>query len=264
MEVIVWQPDGWAQTRIGVLTPERDVSPEAEFRTLAGTAISIHAARVRQKTYDPCESSQRTIANDRVRAFADPPIVDEAAESLAAAPLHAIAYCFTSSSYLRGAADDVALKSRLEMRTRGIPVVISASAAVAALAALGAHRLALVHPPWFSVQLDQEGAKYFASQGFDVMQSGPAGLPSDQQAIEPRELFDWVREHTPEKAEAVFIGGNGLRAIGIIKALEESLNRPVLTGNQVAFWQSLVLSGSSAPIANYGKIFSLVRPTYPA
>ena len=105
----MWQSDGWAQTRIGVLTPELDVCPEAEFRTLAGTAISIHAARVRQKTYDPRESSQRTIASDRVRAFADPPLVDEAAASLAAAPLHAIAYCFTSSSYLRGAADDVSL-----------------------------------------------------------------------------------------------------------------------------------------------------------
>ena len=226
MEVIVWQPDGWAQTRIGVLTPERDVSPEAEFRALAGTAIPIHAARVRQKTYDPRRIVTGHDRRDRVRAFADPPIVDEAAELLRGGAAACDRYCFTSSSYLRGAADDVALKSRLEMRTRGIPVVISASAAVAALAALGAHRLALVHPPWFSGELDQEGAKYFASQGFDVMHSGPAGLPSDQQAIEPRELFDWVREHTPEKAEAVFIGGNGLRAIGVIKALEESLQPP--------------------------------------
>ena len=47
----------------------------------------------------------------------------------------------------------------------------------------------------------------------------------------------------PERAEAVFIGGNGLRAVGVIKALEEALNRPVLTANQVAFWQALVLMG---------------------
>ena len=37
-------------------------------------------------------------------------------------------------------------------------------------------------------------------------------------------------------AEGVFIGGNGFRAIGVIKALEDSLDRPVLTANQVAFW----------------------------
>ena len=161
----MWQPDGWAETRIGVLTPELDVCPEAEFRALAAAAISVHAARVRRKTYDPGEAMDRTIANERVRAFADPPLADDAAESLAAAPLHAIAYCFTSSSYLRGAADDAALKSRLEARTRGIPVVITAAAAIAALSALGTQRLALVSPPWFSADLDQQGAKYFEEPG---------------------------------------------------------------------------------------------------
>jgi hypothetical protein len=50
------------------------------------------------------------IADDPVRAFADPPLVDDAAELLASAPLHAIAYGFTSSSYVRDAADDAKLK----------------------------------------------------------------------------------------------------------------------------------------------------------
>ena len=255
----MWQPDGWAQTRVGVLTPERDVCPEAEFRALAGAAISIHAARVRQKTYDPSETADRTIAIDRVRAFAEPPLVDDAAESLAAAPLHVIAYCFTSSSYLRGAADDAALRSRLETRTRGIPVVITASAAATALSALNIQRLALFSPPWFSTELDQHGARYFDSQGFEVVHSGPIGLPPDQQAIRPGELYDWIHARTPERAEAVFIGGNGLHAVGVIKALEEALNRPVLTANQVAFWQALVQIGSGAPIADYGQIFSIKR-----
>ena len=257
----MWQPDGWAQTRIGVLTPERDVCPEAEFRVLSGSAISIHAARVPQKTYDPREAPDRKIANDRVRAFAEPPLVDDAAESLAAAPLHVIAYCFTSSSYLRGAADDAALKSRLERCTRGIPVVITAAAAVAALSALGAQRLALFSPPWFSAELDQHGSGYFEGQGFEVVHSGPVGLPSDQQAIRPNELYDWTRAHVPARAEAVFIGGNGLRAVGVIKALEETLSRPVFTANQVTFWQTLMLMGSSLPIADYGRIFSVKRPT---
>ena len=104
-----------------------------------------------------------------MRAFADPPLVDDAAESLAAAPLHAIAYCFTGSSYVRGAVDDAVLKSRLEKRTRGIPVVITATAAIAALSALSVQRLALFSPPWFSPELDQQGARYFESQGFEVI-----------------------------------------------------------------------------------------------
>jgi maleate isomerase len=256
----MWQPDGWAPTRIGVLTPERDVCPEAEFRAMGGAAVSIHAARVRQKTYDPSEGADRTIAHDRVRAFADPPQVDDAVEALAAAPLHAIAYCFTSSSYVRGAADDDALKLRLEIQTHGIPVVITAAAAVAALSVLGVQRFALFSPPWFSADLVQQGARYFVSQGFEVLQSSPIGLPSDPQAIRPSDLYEWIRMRVSDRAEAVLIGGNGLRAVGVINALEEALNRPVLTANQVAFWQALLLTGTDVSIVNYGQILKVKRP----
>jgi maleate isomerase len=256
----MWQPDGWAQTRIGVLIPHADVGPEAEFRAMAPDGISIHAARVPFGAYRPGGVIDGTIADDPVRAFADPPLVDDAAELLASAPLHAIAYAFTSSSYVRGGADDAKLKERLETRTRGIPVVITCAAAVTALIALGAKRLALFNPPWFSAEMDQQGARYFQSQGFEVVHHGPAGLPSDQQAVQPSQLYEWIRTHTPKIAEAVFIGGNGFRAIGIIKALEESLDRPILTANQVAFWQALALSGSRVPIVGYGQILGFSLP----
>jgi len=197
----------------------------------------------------------RTIAVDHVRAFADPPWVDDAAELLAAAPLQAIAYGFTSSSYVRGPADDVALKGRLELRTRGIPVVIPCAAAAAALTALGVKRLALINPPWFSAELSRQGANYFHDQGLDVVHHGPAGLPSDQLAIDPAQVHEWVCAHTPGNAEAVFIAGNGFRSIGAIQVLEEDLSRPVLTANQVAFWLALRFSGARIPIAGYGRIF---------
>src|SRR6266481_5804394 len=254
VEGAMWQRDGWARTRIGVLTPHADVWPEAEFCAMAPDGISIHAARVHFGAYRLGGTMDPTIADDPVRAFADPPLVDDAAELLASAPLHAIVYGFTSSSYVRGAADDARLKERLEKRTRGIPVVITCAAAVTALIALS---LALISPPWFSAEMDQQGVRYFQSQGFEVVHSGPAGLPSDQQAIEPSELYEWVRTQTPDSAEAVFIGGNGFRAVGIIKALEENLDRPILTANQVAFWQALAVAGSREAVVGYGRIFGL-------
>jgi maleate isomerase len=256
----MWQADGWGSTRIGVLTPHADVGPESEFRAMAPDGISIHAARVPFGAYKPGGAIDRTIANDPVRAFADPPLVDDAAELLASAPLHGIVFGFTSSSYVRGGADDANLKARLEARTRGIPVVIPCMAAVTALTALGAKRLAIISPPWFSAEMDQQGARYFQDQGFEVVHNGPADLPSDQQAIQPSQLYEWVRTHTPKNADAIFIGGNGFRAIGVIKALEENLDRPVLTANQVAFWQALALSGSRVSIVGYGQIFGLSLP----
>jgi len=60
---------------------------------------------------------------------------------------------------------------------------------------------------------------------------------------------------TYQVVEGVFIGGNGFRAIGVIAALEEDLGRPVLTGNQVAFWYALRLAGVGAEVDDYGQVF---------
>src|SRR3954463_3172559 len=64
----MWQPDGWARTRIGVLTPHADVWPEAEFGAMAPDGISIHAARVPFGAYKPNGTMDRVIADDPVRA----------------------------------------------------------------------------------------------------------------------------------------------------------------------------------------------------
>src|SRR5215204_1220390 len=115
----MWQPDGWAwRARLGLLMQPADIGPESEFRVMAPDGVSIHAARI------PLQMTAPGAATDSASAYAAGPGVDEAAALLAAAPLHAIVFCFTSSSYVRGAAADAALKARLEQRTRGIPVVI--------------------------------------------------------------------------------------------------------------------------------------------
>src|ERR1700687_5915969 len=65
----MWQPDGGARTRIGVLTPYADVWPEAEFGAMAPNGISIHAMRVPFGAYKPGGVMDRTIADDPVRAY---------------------------------------------------------------------------------------------------------------------------------------------------------------------------------------------------
>jgi maleate isomerase len=258
----MWQPDGWGfRARLGILVPHAAIGSESELAAMAPEGVSIHATRVPLGVMRAGGLMDPTIALEPVRAFADPPLVDEAAELLAAAPLRAIGFAFTSSSYVRGAADDEMLRRRLEGRTRGIPVAISAASAVLGLRALGARRIALVDPPWFSPELTALGVDYFTSQGFAVACAAAAGVPSEQRAINPGQLFEWIREQVPVGADAVSIGGNGLRAVGIIQALEEDLDLPVLTANQVLLWHLLRLSGTHVPIAGYGRLFDHDLPT---
>jgi maleate isomerase len=64
----------------------------------------------------------------------------------------------------------------------------------------------------------------------------------------------------PVEADAVFIGGNGLRAVGTIEALEEDLGIPVLTANQVLLWHLLRLAGTRTPVTGYGRLFDRDLP----
>jgi maleate isomerase len=257
----MWQPDGWGfRARLGILVPHAAIGSESELAAMAPAGVSIHATRVPLGVMRAGGLMDPTIALEPVRAFADPPLVDDAAELLAAAPLHAIGFAFTSSSYVRGAADDEILRRRLEARTRGIPVAISSVSAVLGLQALGVRRVALVDPPWFSAELTSLGVDYFTGQGFAVSHSASAGVPSEQRAINPGQLFEWIREQVPAEAEAIYIGGNGLRAVGIIQALEEDLRIPVLTANQVLLWHLLHLAGTHTAGTGYGRLFERDLP----
>jgi maleate isomerase len=257
----MWQPDGWGfRARLGLLVPHAAIGSESELAAMASEGVSIHAARVPLGVMRAGGLMDPTIAIDPVRAFADPPLIDDAAALLADAPLHAIGFAFTGSSYVRGAADDEVLRQRLEQRTHGIPVAVTSVSAVLALRAVGAGRVALVDPPWFSPKLTALGVEYFAGQGFEVVQAAAAGLPSEQRAINPGQLFEWVRDNVPNEAEAIYIGGNGLRAVGVIQALEEDLRTPVLTSNQVLFWHLLHLAGTRVPVPRYGRLFERDLP----
>jgi maleate isomerase len=197
-----------------------------------------------------------TIPLASVRAFAEPPHVDEATELLAAAPVRAIAFGFTSSAYVIGYDGEAAMLKRLCERSRGLPVVATCAAAVDALRTLQVERVALIHPPWFDAELDALGAAYFEGRGFEVVHHGSAGLPSDQAKVQPAELYDWACAHVPGNAQGVFVGGNGFRAVGVIEALERELERPVVTANQVLFWAALRAAGAPLSVTGYGKLFT--------
>jgi len=255
---MTWQPDGWdATVRVGVLVPHADVGPESEIRAMAPPWVGIHAARVPFGAMDAGGAMDPTIPLAPVRAFAEPPAVDSAAQILAAAPLQAIAYAFTSSAYVIGAAGEEAMVARLQQVTRDIPVVAASGSMVAALRALGIETVAVFDPPWFDQQLSELGRQYYTSAGLEVVHAGPCGLPSDQARIVPTELHDWIVGHLPDSAQAIVVGGNGFRAVGVIDALEAEVGLPVVTANQALFWAALRAAGADTrAVSGYGRLFA--------
>jgi len=253
-----WKRDGWeASVRIGVLTPHADVGPESELQAMAPPSVAIHATRVPFGAMAAGGVMDPTIPLAPVRAFAEPPHLDDAAELLAGAPLDAIAYGFTSSAYVIGEEGEAAMIARMERHTRGIPVVATCTAAVEGLRVLGARRMALIDPPWFDTELNGLGRRYYELAGFEVVYSSPCGLESDQKKITPADLHAWVSEQVATTdAEAIVFGGNGFRTVGAIAALEEDLGRAVVTPNQALLWAALRITDADPGwVSDYGRLF---------
>jgi maleate isomerase len=246
-----WKPDGsgW-RARIGVLTHDDSTISESELWTMAPDGVSLHTSRV-------------FFAD--LATFADPPGPENATQLLARLPLHAIIYAWTVGSYLLGTAGEKELVSRVEQHSNGIPVLMSAPAATAAFRAVEAERIALIHGPFFTDDFDQKGAAYFQERGFEVVHVShllpPVEVPHPNtgSVATPAQIYDWVRSHTPSTAQAVFIGGNAVRATSVIAALEEDLRRPVLTANQVSLWYALRAAGTEVGVDDYGQLFKLSR-----
>ncbi|MFD3874498.1 maleate cis-trans isomerase [Streptomyces sp. NPDC058623] len=253
----MWQPDGWdVRVRLGILTPHADVGPESELRAMAPPEVGLHAARVPFAAMAGGGVMAPTIPLGPVRAFAEPPHVDAAAELLAAAPVAVIGYAFTSSAYVIGARGEAHMLARLGERAHGLPVVATCAAVVEALRVLGVERIGLVDPPWFDTTLNDLGRGYYEEAGFEVPYAAPCGLPGEQRVVRPKSLHDWVASRLPDTADAVVIGGNGFRSVGVIGALEATLGRPVLTANQVLLWAALRAAGASAEgVTGYGRLF---------
>ena len=252
----MWQPDGVGTlAKIGVLTPHLDPVPETELQVMAPKGVSIHAARVPLGMVGPDGEIIPQIGPDAAKAFSEPPAVDHAVSLLSPLEPNAIIYAFTSSSYILGSQNDAQLKTRLEDRSSGIPIVIQTPALVAALRALEARKITLIHPPWYTAELDALGTTYFTENGFDVAYHGVAKLRNDYGDIPPEQLYEWATARVTDDSDVLVIGGGGFRAIGAIDALERVLDRPVLSANQASLWYALNVARVTDRVAGYGRIF---------
>jgi maleate isomerase len=224
---------------------------------MAPPEVGVHGSRAPFGAMAAGGAMDPTIPLAPVRAFAEPPGIDEAAALLGAAPVHVLAFAFTSSAYVIGAAGEAAMIERLSARARGLPVVATCAAIADALRILGAGRVALIDPPWFDAELNALGRGYYGAAGFEIVFSSPCGLPSDQALVRPDDLFEWITTTVPADIDAVVIGGNGFRTVGVIDALERETGHSVLTANQALLWAALRAAGAPARVVEgYGRVFA--------
>jgi maleate isomerase len=239
---------------VGVVTPHAAPGPEVEVPAMTSGRVVTVVSRAGS----PSESLQaplRTVplAHAELRASTELAAIDHAAVTLRGKPLDAVVHASTTSGYVIGYRDEGTTVERLS-QSFGVPAVASCAAAVAALRKHGVEQVQLVHPPWFDDEFDQLGDAYFRSQGFDVVVSRALTVPGDPARVEPRHVVDWVEHHIEDRAEAVFLAGNGFRAAGAVEELELRTGRLVLEANQALLWGVLAATGAGWDITGHGRL----------
>jgi maleate isomerase len=141
--------------RLGVLTPHVAAGPEVEFEAMAPGRVVARVERVSAASV-PVSRTGGPPPAAAASVLTEPPLLDEAAERLAATAVHAIGYASTSTAYAVGFDRETAMAQRLSHRA-GVPVAAACASAVMALRALGIDRVMLAHPPWFGDEVNESG-----------------------------------------------------------------------------------------------------------
>ncbi len=235
------------RTLIGMLTPSSNTALEPiTTMMLAGLPdASAHFGRFRV--------TQIALNDTALKQFDDSNIL-AAAELLADAELHAIAWNGTSSSWL-GFDSDEKLCQRITERT-GIPAGTSVLAINEILKATGARDIAFVTPYTDDVQ-ERIDANY-ARAGFNVVAERHLRLSHNFSFSEvgEDEIVAMVREVAKAKPQAIIPLCTNLKAAPLVEQLEREIGIPIYDSISTAVWKCLKLAGvDPRRVAGWGRLF---------
>lgn len=239
--------DGFGdRARLGLIVLETDQTVEAEAQTVthALDGVTIYHSRI---AMDP-EVTPETLTAMKAR-------LPEAAGLLPSAfAFDAIGYGCTSAATLIGA-DGVS--ECIAAAHPRVPSTEPISAAIAAMHALGAERVAVVTP--YSAEVTAPVAARFADAGLTVTGLGSFVESSDLVVarISPDSIAAGVRSIVRQaECDAVFVSCTSLRVLDIAADLEAELGIPVVSSNMALIWHLLRLAGVDDDLSGFGRLFA--------
>jgi maleate isomerase len=239
--------------RIGMLTPSSNTVLEPLTSALVAPLadqVSVHFGRFRV--------TQIALGGASDNQFALDPIL-QAADLLADAHPHVIAWNGTSASWLGFDSDD-RLCQAITART-GIPASSTIVALNRLLRALGVRKLGLVTPYTPDVQ-DRIAANYRAI-GIEVVSEAHCNISENFAFCRVPEdhIAQMCRDVAQAKPDAIAIVCTNMRGPMIAPALERELGIPILDSIAVTLWGCLgIVSINPASLAAHGRLFSVEDP----
>ena len=224
---------------VGVLTPQANTTVEPEYALLTPPGFAFINARM--------TSPHKTIEERLVDYFTNLPSF---ARQFANAPIGALAFACTGTSYLAGKETEDRALGELSAALK-VPVVSAATAVVKALNALGAKRIGLVSP--YTGELDRVCTPYWESRGFQIAAKTSAAregenfhpiysLPSGA----ARQAIDEINT----ELDAIVMLGTGMPTLVPIAQMPYHGRTPVLSCMFCLIWAGVTLLDGQQPSAD--------------
>lgn len=236
--------------RLGIIVPSSNTTMETEFNRIIPKDYTIHSARMRMRNVTAEELKR--MDQDSLKA----------AVELSDAKVAAIGYGCTIAIMSREVGYDEVVRRRIEDRVK-IPTVISATAVLAALRALGLKRVAIATP--YVEELTKAEVDFVKKHGFKVPDYRGLGIESNTEVgnLKDSVAADLVRELNYRDADGVLISCAQMPSAGVIGDLEDELRKPVISTNTATLWAILQRLGVKTSIKGYGGLLE-EPPAYPA
>jgi maleate cis-trans isomerase len=236
------------RARLGFIIPSSNRMVEPQMARFAPPQVVPHFMRLR-------------MTNQYKRPLPELlPSILNAAALLMDSKCDIVVFQCTGTSMSGGVDMDNYVVSEIAKST-GRPVISTAGAVKAALAALNARRLVFIS------ETGQEGhdkkVKFLKEAGYQLVADKAASLPgTDHYCTTPPEFWrNLALSLRNDAADAYFISCANIQSVDVIEELEHELKKPVVTSNQAALWCALRTLGLPDMVAGLGTLFQrdLVR-----
>ena len=236
------RPDYGERLRLGMILPNRNIVAEADARAILPAGVSLHTTRLKLHGV-----STEDILNMSAGA-------ESAAQLLGPAPIGLIVFHCTAVTTHDPAMGDMLIR-RIE-QSAGKPAIATSQALVAAFRALNAKRISMLTP--YPQSVNDAEVRFCAHHGVEVVEEHGLNLPPtvSTASVSEDEWFAKMLAMKRPDVDAYFLSCTNIRAVGVIEALEDALDAPLITSNQAMLWHALRVSGINDTIEGFGALLS--------
>ncbi|GAB3186644.1 maleate cis-trans isomerase family protein [Nesterenkonia suensis] len=173
-------------------------------------------------------------------------LADGARRLIAEHPVDSVMWACTSGSFVYGY-DGALAQARALQEVADVPASSTSLAFLHALQALGVGQVAVAAS--YPSDLAAHFEALLARSGVDVVTFAAHGIftAAEVGLMGREDVVAMARAVDVPQAEAMLIPDTAMHSLGWIRHLEDALDKPVLTANQVTVWEGLRLSGRTVP-----------------